>query len=44
MEELLQIMKNTMEDYESRRGTREAICLETEIALWIEHLEGLVNE
>ncbi len=44
MEELLQIMKNTMKDHDSLRGTRVAICLETEIELWIDHLEGLVNE
>ena len=44
MEELLQIMKNTMKDYENLRGTRVAICLETEVELWIEHLEGLINE
>ena len=41
MEELLQIMKNTMADYES--GAKVTMSLETEIELWIEHLEGLVN-
>lgn len=41
MEELLQIMKNTMDDYDNQFIS---VDLPTEARLWIEHLEGLVNE
>lgn len=39
MEELLIIMKNTLHDY----NEGEQVDLPTEVELWIEHLEGLID-